>query len=105
MEELFNSELTLELVPLPDADLDSLCDFASSFNGYKYWGSFEKCAEIANAGRRDSLTNVRTCLFFEVRRWRHYGDDPDAEAQEQWRELISEARRFIRKRGLEALLT
>jgi hypothetical protein len=36
-----------------------------TFNGYNVWGSFETCAEIANAQRHDSLTNLRTCLFFE----------------------------------------
>ena len=53
-----------------------------------HWGSFEKCAEIANessAVYRDrgvlplTLTELRTCLFFEQRRWRHYGYDPGEE--------------------------
>lgn len=101
MDELANTELRLEKVPLPEADLDCIAEFASSFNGYEHWGSFEKCAEIANAERHDSLTNVRTCLFFEVRRWRHYGDDPDEEAQEQWRDLVRRTRYFIQERRLE----
>ena len=79
MDEISNAELTLDAVPQPDADMSRIGTFASTFNGYKHWGSFEKCAEIANAGRHDSLTHLRTCLFFEWRRWRHFGDEPDAE--------------------------
>ena len=36
-------------------------------------------AKIANERRDSTLTDLRTCLFFECRRWRHYGDDPDEE--------------------------
>jgi hypothetical protein len=95
MQQLQNAELTLANVPEADADMERIGHFASTFDGYAHWGSFEKCAEIANEERHESLTNVRSCLFFECRRWRHYGDDPDAEAQEQWRNMVREVRRFV----------
>ncbi len=28
----------------------------------------------------DTLTELRTCLFFEQRRWRHFGRTPDEES-------------------------
>jgi len=59
---------------------------------YKTWGSFERCAGIANAERRDALKDLRTCLFFERQRWQHYGDEPDAEAIAYWRWLVDEIR-------------
>ena len=42
--------------------------FAPTFDGFKYWGSVEKCAELAHARRLGSLTEPRTCLFYEARR-------------------------------------
>jgi len=59
-----------------------------NFNGYERWGSFEKCAEIAEAWLTrykiretpPTLTEYGTCLFFEARRWRHYGYDPNENA-------------------------
>lgn len=101
MQEIPNGSLTLAIVPEPEADIERIGEFASSFNGYTHWGSFEKCAEIASAEKHDSLTQVRTCLFFEWRRWRHFGEEPDAEAQEQWRGLVREARRFVQDRRFE----
>src|SRR5258708_1918094 len=82
METIPNNELQLDQVPKPEADWDLISKFALTFNGYKAWGSFEKCAEIANQERHSSLTELRTCLFFEDRRWHHYGDEPDAEAMQ-----------------------
>jgi hypothetical protein len=96
-----NAQLALAIVPRPEATIEEIAEFASSFNGYTYWGSFEGCAEIANGERHDSLTNVRTCLFFEVRRWHHFGDGPDAEAQEQWRGLVRHIRRFVEEGRFE----
>lgn len=97
MDAISNADLTLEIVPEPDAAFDRISKFAASFDGYRQWGSFEKCAEIANAERHDTLTNLRTCLFFEWRRWHHFGDEPDADAQEQWRGLVREIRRFVQE--------
>ena len=45
--------------------------FALSFNAYQHWGSFEKCATVANnpwTKNLDTLTltELRTTLFFRV---------------------------------------
>src|SRR5262245_4737602 len=79
VREITNQALTLADIPGPDADWTTIGEFALTFSGYKAWGSFERCAEIANAPRHESLTDLRTCLFFEQRRWHHYGDEPDPE--------------------------
>jgi hypothetical protein len=65
------------MIPGTDADWYSISMFALQFDGYKESGSFEACAEIANSGRDKTLTDLRVCLFFEQRRWRHFGEDPD----------------------------
>lgn len=77
---LSNAELTLSHIPPQGADQDAIQRFALTFDGYKHWGSFERVAEIANSGHPTTLSEWRTCLFFEQRRWRHFGAEPDAEA-------------------------
>ncbi len=58
VHEIANSELTLADIPPPGASWRVVNKFALTFNGYKAWGSFQKCAEIANAQRHESLTRV-----------------------------------------------
>lgn len=89
------ASLPVAKVPSPDAPLEALIEFAHTFSGYEYWGSFERCAEIANAPDHTSIDKLRTCLFFEARRWRHGGDDPDDDALAYWRRLIAEIRRRL----------
>lgn len=98
MEVIPDEALKPDLIPAPDASWDVIQDFALSFAGYKIHGSYEKCAEIANAQRRESLSDVRTCLFFEQRRWRHIGEEPDDETLLYIRSLVEE----IRTRVVEA---
>lgn len=74
-----NERLRADKLPSPAAEWAEIDRFALTFDGYKHWGSFEQCAEIANAKRHDTLTDLRTCLFFEQRRWRHFGSAPDEE--------------------------
>lgn len=65
-----NADLTLEDLPDPD-DYMAVGSFALSFNGYEHYGSFEKCAEVANSGSRSSLTELRNELFFAERASTH----------------------------------
>jgi hypothetical protein len=58
-----------------------------TFDGYAYWGSVDKCAEMA-ARPPASLTHLRTCLFFEARRWAHQRRTPDALAMKRIRALV-----------------
>jgi hypothetical protein len=82
MAEIPDEELTVEDLPPAGADEDALQAFALTMNGYERMGSFEACAELANAALERwrttgklprSLADLRCCLFFEQHRWRHYG--------------------------------
>jgi hypothetical protein len=95
MTEISDADLRLIDIPSSDAEWGEIGAFALTFNGYEYWGSFEKCAEIANAKRHDSLTDLRTCLFFEQRRWRHYGFEPDDAAMQEIRLLLEQIRGLV----------
>ncbi len=91
-DTISNQDLTLESIPFPTATWDEIERFALTFDGYAAAGSFEACAEIANAQRRETLTDLRTCLFFEQRRWRHLGGDPDCDSLAYIRGLVREIR-------------
>ena len=95
----------------PDADvtdLFSLWYYALTVNGYRYAPAHlgVDCGDLANQ-RLDvyrqtgkwagTFPELRCCLFFEQRRWRHFGEDPEGKEltalqdlyralQERWRE-------------------
>jgi hypothetical protein len=91
MNRIPNSQLIVGDIPSPRATWKKIRPFALSFNGYTHWGSFKKCQEVANLGVKlyrdkqelnQSLTDLRTCLFFEVRRWKHYEREPSRKGME-----------------------
>ena len=75
-------------VPSAKATWCAIEKFALTFSGYDWAGSLEKCADLANStrGTYDSsperrlpkltLDELRSCLFFEQRRFRHAGEEP-----------------------------
>jgi len=80
-----NSQLIENDIPARQASWKNIQPFALTFDGYKHWGSFKKCREVADFGLNlhrieaplgQSLTDLRTCLFYEARRWKHYEKDP-----------------------------
>ena len=92
MRLISNQRLTLKDIPAPSADIEDLMQFALTFSGFDQCGSFDACAEVANSRKHGTLSELRTCLFFEQRRWHHFGDSPDDEALAYWRELIEKIR-------------
>lgn len=103
--EIAGADLTEGDIPSANAEWHEIGRFALSFNGYEQWGSFERCAEIANrwldaygaqGSLPNSLTELRTSLFFEQRRWRHYGFDPDEEAMDYIHALVEVIREKVR---------
>jgi len=100
METIPNDALRLDDLPAPDADGAEVWQLADTFNGFKHWGSFERCAEIADRHsydqQRDSnLIELRTCLFFDCRRWHHYGKQPDMHDSPYIRGLVEKIREMV----------
>lgn len=100
-----NQDLREGDIPGPQAHWEVVEEFALSFNGYKRHGSFARCASIANqyeaAYKKNravpkTLDDLRTCLFFEQRRWRHVGQFPDTAAMRYIRALVTTIRKAIR---------
>jgi hypothetical protein len=83
--------LTTEDLPGPLADWSTISAFALTFDAYALIGS-EACAKIANARKSETMTDLRTCLFFEQRRWRHFGEDPDPSTMEYIHGIVEKIR-------------
>jgi hypothetical protein len=94
-----NAQLTLNDLPAANATWSEIAKFALRFNGYEVQGSLERCAEIANSRKHDSVADLRTCLFFEQRRWRHFGEAPDAETMQYIRDVIEKLRAKLSGEG------
>jgi hypothetical protein len=106
-DEIPDDELNLSAVPGPDAPELVLHEFALTTNGYERMGNGKRCAEPANEARerwrhtRDlpaTLEELRCCLFFEQRRWHHYGYGFDDEAMQYAREIVAAIRVLISQR-------
>mgnify|MGYP001317430040 CR=1 FL=1 len=103
-EQIESRDLTLDDVPTGDAEWYRITEFALTFDGYAHWGSFDKSAEIGNRGAEefadnevlpDSLKELRTCLFFEQRRYHHLGRPPSEQAMRYIRALVEGIRRKV----------
>jgi len=103
-----NEELTEADVPSKDATwsvASTLVPFAASFNGYEYWGSFDKCFEVGKLVRtRDlktlTLIELRTALFCLYRSIVHDGEST-AEDDRRAQVMIEEIRRRVKQRAFE----
>ena len=104
IEEIATKDLSEDDLPPQNAKWEAINEFALTFNGYEYWGSFDKCADVANQSYKiyvtkgrlpDSVNALRSCLFFEQRRWRHFGECPDEETMAYIHQIIESIRTKI----------
>jgi hypothetical protein len=114
--EITNAALTERDLPLVGIEWDmQLFQFAMSFDGYRFMESHttQKLGAFANQAMGTyeqekalprSLSELRTCLFFEGRRWRHVGSavrgyeafDKDGSAMRYIQALLEAIARKIR---------
>ena len=101
MNKIPNSQLIENDIPHHNASWKKIEPFAVTFDGYKHWGSFKRCREVAEEGVKlyrgqmqltQSLTDLRTCLFFESRRWKHYEKTPSKKGMEYVHILVEAIR-------------
>ena len=90
-----NEQLRPEDLPPTEASWDEIGRFALTFSGYKAYGSFAACAAVANARQPSSLTELRACLFFEQRRYRHMDRVPTGESLRYVRGLVEGIRQHV----------
>ncbi len=81
-----NGRLRTDLLPPRDASWEQVEEFALTYDGYAYWSHV---AELAGRSLQqwtrtgtlpDDLDELRACLFFEERRWHHFGEEPHGRA-------------------------
>ncbi|MGY1810170.1 SIR2 family protein [Blastococcus sp. SYSU D00669] len=87
------------LVPVPESPLSegAIWRFALTYNAYQRHGGFEPVAAVGNEALEEyrrygrlpnDLTEARIALFFEQRRWRHFGYSPDDDTLDYLRALV-----------------
>jgi len=110
MNNIPNSQLIAGDIPSRRAAWKRIIPFAHSFNGYEHWGSVQKCREVAkqgialhkaNRGLSQSLTELRTCLFFEARRWKHLEKYPNKAGLEYVHALVEAIRIRVKAKSLD----
>lgn len=92
MHGIATEDLSVTDVPPDDAPWDTIEEFALTFNGYEHWEDPDMCAQIANAKTPKNLNELRSCLFFEQRRFRHFGHAPEGEDMLYVLSLVSRIR-------------
>jgi hypothetical protein len=90
-------------VPSDRASWNVIQQFALGLNGYE-WAGNDKCGQLANSTRKRyeappkgqmpklSLDELRACLFFEQRRFHHFGWNPSGADLTYIRALIKAIR-------------
>ena len=78
--KIANQDLTIRDIPPTGASYDEIIEFALTYDGYEAFGGFEALSALANSRTHRTLDEARGCLFFEQRRYRHFGEDPDEES-------------------------
>jgi hypothetical protein len=85
---IVNTELDITAVPQRGESWDAVSDFALSYDGYAYWDDLAALAGsvLQRWTRRrslpDTLDELRGCLFYEQRRWHHFGEEPTGRSAE-----------------------
>jgi hypothetical protein len=78
-----NARLRTHEIPDRSDSWDAVSSFSLSYDGYAYWDDVSELAtrSIRNWTRHHTLPatvdEVRGCLFYEQRRWHHFGEEPN----------------------------
>jgi len=81
-----NGFLRTDLLPAEGASWEAIEEFALTYDGYAYWSDVAELAgrclqQWTRSGMLpDGLDELRACLFFEERRWHHFGEEPHGRA-------------------------
>jgi len=96
-----DDRLRVEHLPRSDATWSEVVLFATTCDAYEQLGGFKAVANIANRQAPNlencTLRELRAALFFEFRRYNHFGYDPDGDAMTYIHALIEEIRRKIQQ--------
>ena len=93
------------MIPSSRAEWNLIANFALTYDGYAHkGGTTTACANIANPARaryeKDgslpaTLDDLRVCLFFEQRRYHHFGEAPAGPNLKYIRALVLAIRKNV----------
>ena len=101
-----NGGLALSDVPGRGDPWETVSCFSLSYDGYAYWDDLtEVAARSLRRWTRDrtvpaTIDEVRGCLFYEQRRWHHFGEEPHGRGAEYVGDLLDALRRLVAARSL-----
>lgn len=98
----------LKEIPLPNASWERISKYALIHNGYTHntdLANFANSVSIYFSNKKEipdpfDIGDLKDCLFYEQRRFRHFGYAPSGEDFEYIKALMS----GIRKRTIESLI-
>jgi hypothetical protein len=97
-DEIHNIDIRLDQIPPIDSEYSQIAEFALTFDGYSRIKDIAIFAnKITDKFHEDqsilsilTMTELRACLFFEQRRHRHFGEDPDGADRDYLNKLVVE---------------
>lgn len=100
-----NERLRPSMVPGRGTPWEAVEEFAMSYDGNGYWSDV---AALAGRSMQDwtrdrslpgTLDELRGCLFYEQRRWHHFGQEPHGRAADYLGALLEAIAALVRDRG------
>jgi hypothetical protein len=99
-----NGQLRVHAIPERGDSWDAVSSFSLSYDGYAYWEDVSELAtRCVRSWTRDhalptSIDTIRACLFYEQRRWHHFGEDPNGRAADYVWALLDRLRTLVAAR-------
>jgi hypothetical protein len=102
-----NGQLRVHAVPERTDTWDAVSSFSLSYDGYAYW---DDVSELATRSLRSwtrahtlpgSIDELRACLFFEQRRWHHFGEEPNGRGAQYVWALLDSLRTLVAARTVD----
>lgn len=103
-----NAQLRVHGIPERGDSWDAVSSFSLSYDGYAYWDDVSELATRRIRGWTrhhtlpTSIDEVRACLFYEQRRWHHFGEDPNGRGEQYVWALLDTLRNLVAARGTAA---
>jgi hypothetical protein len=104
---LANAQLRVHGIPGHGDGWDAVSSFSLSYDGYAYWDDVSELAtRSVRRWTRDrtlplSIDELRACLFYEQRRWHHFGEVPNGRGERYVWALLDALRTVVAARIVE----
>jgi hypothetical protein len=91
---IHSNNISLADVPDPKDNMKRIFDFALTFDPKELKDQGANLGKLDDVNQDSTLSELRAHLYFEQRRWNHYGRLPDSKAETQFRRIL----RLIREK-------